>query len=300
MAAISLNGIRLSREMVLACQVSSPGQTPLHQILADHRINMVNAGGHLLHHDLTFFCCLEPEVRTQKPLRNLLSDLIFPVCLVSLYPHREDARVPDLMLRLLADAGLTFYHLVSSNAVVSLVLPVGDVKTFIGRLEQAVDLPDTHTPYVQEVAMDISPILRKYPETRSTYVEERIKTYGLELMEDLGMRVLDLGKEGTGLPRTGQGDRFVFVSAVTNGCGGKMLTLVPQGNSAHERVDFIRFHGPHFGDRYRILQTALDCLAQDQVPLRCMGCTGASLALVFEKGLGAAAVNALEKGFERP
>ncbi|MCG8341288.1 MAG: hypothetical protein MI684_00400 [Chlorobiales bacterium] len=65
-------------------------------------------------------------------------------------------------------------------------------------------------------------------------------------------------------------------------------------------VDFIAFHGPHFGDRYRILDTALDCLEKAGLPLVLAGCTGASINLVLPQGQGRAAREALSRGFEAP
>lgn len=78
------------------------------------------------------------------------------------------------------------------------------------------------------------------------------------------------------------------------------LTDPGAGGPSLGKADLIGFHGPHFGDRYRILQTALDCLESQRVPLLIAGCTGASVSLVVPQGAGAEARHALARGFEAP
>ena len=308
MTQISLNGIRLSRPMAAALRRYDLEGDTLHKALAAHRINMVNAGGHFKPDTLNFTCCLDPEACQQPSVLDLLPDFVFPVSLVSLYPHKEDSKLLWLLLDLLKGSPFVPHHLTSSHAVISLVLDTSQVDDFISLLETRVTLPDSRTPYVQEVDMDISEVLQKYPETRSSYEEERIKTYGIQLLSDLSM-TRDTGDLDAILETESMGPRagsFVFVSMVRSqpqeaGNSASDLILITRGElSGSRRVDLIRFHGPHFGDRYRILQTALDCLEKAGIPLICFGCTGASIALVLDAGQGTAAQSALGKGFEAP
>ena len=70
MTLISLNGIRLSRDLVMvkATHGGHLHDTPFFRTLADQRINMVNVGGHTFESGFFFACCLEPETRAQHSL----------------------------------------------------------------------------------------------------------------------------------------------------------------------------------------------------------------------------------------
>jgi hypothetical protein len=224
---------------------------------------------------------------------------------VSVYPHRRRFAVPETLMQMLESGDIPFYHLVSSPAVMCVIIDTRCRDRVIGLLETFFDLPGSHTPYYQETDQDITALLKKYPETRSTYVEEKIKTYGIQLIPNLSMAAF-----------RGPSDRFVhtrhrLTSDIGSDAGFHLVSVIrvsPQITDAvfvlesggSEPVDLITFHGPHFGDRYRILQTALDCLETGHAPLRAAACAGASVSLVFPAGAGQAAQTALARGFEAP
>ena len=311
MKQISINGIRLSRKMAQAGRYSVPGKnnTPIYQILASHRINMVCAGLHCLDKTQVFSCCLEAEHKqTAVRLLEEISDLS-DVCMVSIYPHHNRSAVPGKLLCMLGQAGIGFVHLVSSPAMVCVVIDVRDQNRVISLVESAFDLPSSHTPYFQEIAEDISCFLQKYPETRAFYVEEKIKTYGIGLTSGLELHQIrctggELADAGAHLADMARLDKkFYFVSAMAGPQHAYdlfFLTDPGAGGTFAMPADFISFHGPHFGDRYKILGTAMDCLGAGGVPVILVGCTGASISLVVPAGRGQDARNALASGFEAP
>jgi len=65
-------------------------------------------------------------------------------------------------------------------------------------------------------------------------------------------------------------------------------------------VELVYFQGPHYGDRYGIAGAAVTALAQHDVPLLAVVCTGASVYLITPKGMASAARNALGKAFSIP
>jgi hypothetical protein len=65
-------------------------------------------------------------------------------------------------------------------------------------------------------------------------------------------------------------------------------------------VELVYFQGPHYGDRYGIAGAAVSALAQHDVPLLAVVCTGASVYLITPKGMACAARNALGKAFSTP
>lgn len=346
MKQISINGIRLGRKMLQLDQAMIPGQTsvPVYETLSCHRINMVCAGLHHCGTAFLFSCCLEAKHKDHAAqILGCPADLP-DVCMVSIYPHHGNIQVPGVLMQLLGRAGIRFFHLVSSHAVVCVVIETKDQDAVISLVESVFDLPPSHTPYCQEIEEDITRFLQKYPETRAFYVEEKIKTYGIQVRAGLDLHqvtctrsaVADAGEQ---MCRMGGSDKkFHLVSAMPGPEQGYELFVVTDpgaaipdmdpGSAAVETgptqiisdrmemapgnqdlffdgtplmtVDLISFHGPHFGDRYKILGTAMDCLKQDHVPVLVAGCTGASISLAVPYGQGKAAQNALAKGFEAP
>jgi hypothetical protein len=364
MKQISINGIRLGRKMVRVDQAPEPGQAavPVYETFSRHRINMVCAGLHHCGATSFFSCCLEAKHKDHAAQILGCSADLPGVCMVSIYPHHGNIQVPGLLMQLLGRAGIRFFHLVSSHAVVCVVVETNDQDAVISLLESAFDLPPSHTPYCQEIDEDISRFLQKYPETRAFYVEEKIKTYGIQVRAGLELyqttftqaAAADAGEQMFYTARsdnTARSDKkFHLVSAMPGPEQGYDLFVVtdpgagtpdmdagrtdmdpgrtdmdpgrmgmdagrmafgradmdPGGReSVFDRtpfrtVDLISFHGPHFGDRYKIFWTAMDCLTEDHVPVLVAGCTGASISLAVPDGQGRAARNALARGFEAP
>ena len=298
--------------MIWAGQDSLPAHplSPLCQALSDRRINLVCAGLHRRKPGDFFSGCVESRYREVVARMAREDPTVFSpadVTQVFVYPHRRRLTMPLVMLDMLDAAGIPFYHLVTSPAVICVVIDTRDQDRVIALLESTFALPASHTPYIQEIDQDISALLKKYPETRSAYVEEKIRTYGIQLIQGLSLVHTQTIRDRSGrmaeiefhlmsvMPHPGrpelEADAVIVVSEGS---------LVEADTAARQSVDLITFHGPHFGDRYRILQTALDCLDSEQVPLRVAACAGASISLVFPAGAGTAAKTALEKGFEAP
>ena len=309
---IPINGIRLGPGLIWAGQDSLPAHplSPVCQALSDRRINLVSAGLHRRKHGDFFSGCVESRYRDVL-VRMAREDptVFFPVDVtqVFVYPHRRRLAVPLVLLDMLDGAGIRFYHLVTSPAVICVVIDTSDKDRVIALLENTFALPASHTPYIQEIDQDITALLKKYPETRSAYVEEKIRTYGIQLTQGLFLVHPPTIRDRSArmaepefhlmsvMPRPGrQATDADAVIVVSDG------SLAEQETAARQSVDLISFHGPHFGDRYRILQTALDCLDSEKVPMRNAACAGASISLVFPAGAGTAAKTALEKGFEAP
>lgn len=315
MKPIPINGIRLGPGMVWIGQFS-PNTLPLFsvcQALSLQRINMVCAGVHRQKTHYYFSGCMESryrEVVARFPADD--SDITPPefVTQVTVYPHRNRFQMPGILMEILESAGVPFHHLVSSPAVVSVIIDACFQARVITLLENTFDLPCSHTPYIQEIDQDISALLKKYPETRSTYEEEKIKTYGIQLIQKKHLLymhgVLDQLNQTmqTWMPPISSEEKFYLVSVVqVSGHIYDACFVVEPDSSKDENgmsVDLITFHGPHFGDRYRILQTALNCLDEDRIPFFVAACAGASISLIVPSGTGIAAQTALEKGFEAP
>lgn len=349
---IPINGIRLSREMIQVRQDYSPELSgdfqPEYKRLSRDRINMTCVGMH--HHSFRtwFSCCLEKNHLNKEkiPVRPHMAGpeepgilapkdkteiILSDVCIVSIYPHHSNIKILACLLEIFSRTDIMFRHMVSSNAMLSFVVESRFQDRVISFIQNTFLLPDSHTPFKQD--LDISQVLKKYPETQASYVEERIKTYGICVVPDLSLFRLSMAPEdlsawGSFLCSMDKTDtRFFFSSGLGPACkeaqdpdfcydlalvtaplapaDRRCLTKKLPGFHARSSIvldtgDLISFHGPHFGDRYRILDTALSCMARAGLPILYVGCTGASISLVVPSGRGQLAREALEMGFEAP
>ena len=65
-------------------------------------------------------------------------------------------------------------------------------------------------------------------------------------------------------------------------------------------VELVYFHGPHFGDRYGIADTALGTLRRKGLPILAAGCTGASVYIVVPEQRSAEIKQILSDVFDTP
>jgi aspartokinase len=163
-------------------------------------------------------------------------------------------------------------------------------------------------------------------ETIAVYWENKIKTYGFQIerglslfqisttpreLTDLGLALFDddnairftwvlaqssshqqlkiyllLNKEWTSSMQS------IIKSSRTNG-----MDLKPRITSP---VELVCFHGPHFGDRYGIADTALGTLRKKELPILASGCTGASVYIVVPDQQSTEVKRILSQVFEAP
>ncbi|MDZ7665345.1 MAG: hypothetical protein U5K27_08485 [Desulfotignum sp.] len=310
MKPIPINGIRLGPGLIWTGQ-DAARTSPFFsvcQALSIQRINLVCAGLHRQEgHDVFSGCVESRYLQVLDQLAQEDATVLPPaeVTQISVYPHRRRLAVPAVVMEMLESADIPWYHLVSSPAVMCVIIDARFQDRVIALLETFFDLPGSHTPYFQEIDQDISALLKKYPETRSTYVEEKIKTYGIQLHPGVSMVEFRgpsdrFSQTRHRLTADGGSDAMFHLVSVMRISGRMVDAVFVMDSGGTERVDLITFHGPHFGDRYRILQTALNCLETERAPLRAAACAGASISLVFPAGAGEAAQTALAKGFEAP
>jgi aspartokinase len=162
--------------------------------------------------------------------------------------------------------------------------------------------------------------------TTAAYREPRVKTYGFEKMTDLSLFEMNAGRAGMdslGLAFCGMGDEgapfhlvFSWVSSeglefclVTQRPWAEMIRehmdrCVPGGAEAVIRqtssVELVFFQGPHFGDRYGILDTTVRALACKGITIKAAVCSGACIYVVLSEGKSEEAVKALCESFEIP
>jgi len=303
---------------------------PLYQILAKNKTNIVCMG--LLEDaaGTSVFCChdiesgIKPEVKqgvncTEGSSHHDMEQHHFSnVCMVSVYPHRSSLNTLGILIQMFGKNRIMFQQMISSNAMITFVIHRSDQKRVVSLLEHEFDLPPTHTPFQQNYNDETAAFVKqRYPETSATYVEEKIKTYGIQMNSGLVMHEIFFNPSehehlemcGKGFQNSaGPGGKFYFTAAMTlSNDLGRLFCLTDSAAGRFDpkmdicrSVDLISFHGPHFGDRFGIFDTAMDCLNNASIKVLLAGCTGASICMVLPEKFGEKAIAALARGFETP
>ena len=163
-------------------------------------------------------------------------------------------------------------------------------------------------------------------ETIAVYWENRAKTYGLQVERELSLFQVstdpsELAKLGSMLFNDTSNIRFSWVLAQTSSSrllkiflllnqawAPAMQALIGRSREKGIRLDIqiaspvelVYFHGPHFGDRYGIADTALSTLRRKGLPILASGCTGASVYIVAPEKSSAEIKQILSDVFDTP
>ncbi len=337
MIQIRMNGIRLGQGMRLIQQyvdAGNPGSlVPVYQTLSADKINITSLALETGDSGTAICCCLDNESASAPGVRYGVNPLfpglekISKVCTVSVYPHHASLNTLGFLVQLLGTQKIMFQHMVTSHAMISFAIDPSDQERVLNLLEHEFDLPPTHAPFQQK--FDASAFVKeRYYETRATYIEQKIKTYGIRLDQNLDLFEFHAGQAlvetcGQGIRFLEKaGKKFYFASAIThfrdqNTCH---LFCITQALEFPDRqafpsqfkrdtgvdlyrmrpVDLISFHGPHFGDRFGIFMGAMACLNAASIPVLLAGCAGSSICMVLPASLGEKTISALSKGFDTP
>jgi len=167
--------------------------------------------------------------------------------------------------------------------------------------------------------------LDKTLETRAAYWESRIKTYGFQRVTDLSLfeitvgraRIDSLGRALCRLGDAGIGFHLVFSRTSLRGLEVSLLVTAQWAKVIEERMqefvegtdgvtrrtspaEMVFFQGPHFGDRYGIVDTALRALAAKGIKMTATACSGSCIYIVLPEGQSEEAVVALSEVFDIP
>jgi aspartokinase len=164
-------------------------------------------------------------------------------------------------------------------------------------------------------------------ETIAVYKEERIKVYGITKKTDLilvtlsfpanqieqwGQRIDDLDNysERFELVTYHAADKsmtnlHLLVDQKTIGSLIEMLTkwtknTARSGFKLKQPVDILYLHGPHFQDRFGIVDTAFNALLQNNIEILVSGCAGTSMYLVTPAFQGQITLEILTETFLIP
>lgn len=163
-------------------------------------------------------------------------------------------------------------------------------------------------------------------ETIAVYWENRAKTYGLQVERELSLFQIsttpsELAGLGSMLWKDTSGIRFSWILVQTSSRQLLKISLllsqkwvpamqvlvgrsredgIPLDIQIASPVELVYFHGPHFGDRYGIADTALGTLRRKGLPILAAGCTGASVYIVSPEQYSAETKQILSDVFDTP
>ena len=313
MEQIKINGIRLNRNYSQVTDkdmdLTDKRHIPLYQSLSSKEINMVsmtlNTKG-----NRSFVTGTIASKDFSQIAHKDKSWVYHPrVCTLSIYPHNYRLQVLGFLISLLGKHKLSFQHLGSSTAMLTFVVDEADCPHFIDILSKNFTLPESHAPFEQEENDELAQFLKKkYNETRATYVEKKIKTYGITISTDLNFSSYLFSFDQLteyGQKMQSSEDKFSYASAYMETPTQARVFLLTQkslGITAEEpsKAEFISCYGPHFGDRHTIISRALNCLSDKSIPVLHAGCTGAGIGIIVPQGQGKDTREALRDVFDIP
>lgn len=310
----------------------------LYQRLSEEQINIVFLSAWFLDRKSKIICCVEPNKIDLDKKVDLLEiqpneriDYLPSVCILSIYPHQFRLKTLGCLLSFFGVEKVKFHYFASSPSMLSFIIDNKDGETIARRLAKYIDLPLSHTPYHQEVNVEeFMKYFKKEPETSATYTEKKVKTYGIQTKSNMVLCRLEIDLDQ--LSAWGKaiqlfedfGVRFYYASSFISKNNRIDLLLVletdnhliedlerhvfpgifSEGLHRHchivSLVDFIYFHGPHFGDRYGIATHAFSALRKKNIPILLTGCAGSSINIVVPLGMIQKSREALLDVFEMP
>jgi aspartokinase len=163
-------------------------------------------------------------------------------------------------------------------------------------------------------------------ETIAVYWENKVKTYGFQIERELSLFQLSLSPHemaslGMEMCNDSSGIRFSWVLCqpssnqrldvyvlLNRKWAPCMQNLVERSRENRmdldlevtSPVEMVSFHGPHFGDRYGIADTALGTLEKKGLPILAAGCSGASVYIIVPEQRSAETKHILSDVFDTP
>lgn len=324
---MKMNGIKFGTTFTRAVQDSKRAENKrtVYEQLSSNCINI-----DLLNMDFTrtrpyVSCCIEKEHR--PAVVEIVETVTHDVNTLSVYPHRSSLNALGYLVRLMSEKSLLFYDFVTSGSLLTFVVDHQDQGEICGYIARHLDLPDSCTPFRQELDPKDKALLKEiWPETAATYVEKKIKTYGINTRTGLDLYTIQAGHENLApaaaiIQELEEEDaRFYFSSAHTRPDGLVIWHIAADKNARTlkdrllstpetrrlidlkitDEIALISFQGPHFGDRYGIADQAMSALESASVAPLLAGFTGSCIYMALPENRINQACSALENVFETP
>ena len=222
--------------------------------------------------------------------------------ILSVFPHDRRPLVMGALLELMGREDMHPIGIASSPSAASVVVPSEHMKATIDGIFSAFEFPSYGSPLKWETAYVGKEQLFK--DVVGSYEEEDIKVYAVLDQSGLDLWTLVLNREE--LMRMGPALRqidaldikmpflladcihpeevvlsFCLPGAQREGVGKALDAHVPDGVRSLRDAAGIFFHGPHFGDRYRIAGTLTDSMKAAGIQPLALSCAVHSISLIL-------------------
>lgn len=276
----------------------------------------------------TAFCTQNREaaagfaiIKSQSRELNVL-ELQSDMTIVSLFPHANNPLIAGRLLQAIHDTGTVAHGLASSPSALSVVVFQSDLDRLVDALFQWFEFPAYGSPYEWHAAYQgQSELLER---VIASYRETPIKTYGFickqgydlwnlsvptPLLGDIAEAFSFISHQGIVLPmlhaQRYEQDQVLFSLIFPTTDWKQVLNAFrPHPPLLQFRratpVSMFHFQGPHFGDRYGIVNALATALATADIELLSLSCTIASISAVVHDHQLEAAMEALQGIFEVP
>lgn len=241
--------------------------------------------------------------------------------ILSIFPHDRRPLVMGALLELMGQEGMHPLGIASSPSAVSVVVPSEEVKATIDAIFSVFEFPAYGSPLKWESAYVGKEELFK--DVVGAYEEEDIKVYAVLSRPDLDLWTLvlnrsDLLQMGQVLQEIDSPEAGMdFLVADCNRPGKAVLGFCLPGSQRRRVSEVLEarlphvtrfckeaaavfFHGPHFGDRYRIAATLTDSMQSAGIRPLAFSCAVHSISVVFEARDLSRGLQAIRTKFHEP
>ncbi len=249
------------------------------------------------------------------------------IAVIAVYPHEKRPEILGTFIRSLARARVVLHGLASSPSAISVVLSSRRVEAVVQQLFEHFHFPAFASP--QEFFAAQPPPAELVQQVVAAYQEKVIKVYWIMPQPDLDLwgaqisstailegfaeALIEFGELGLKIPFlvASPGGKDFLLSFSTSrapspGDQGAEVLRILQRHLPDIRpmrltpVAGIFLHGPHFGDRYGVVDTFLQALRRARVSLLALSCTVSSISGILRQQELAAAMQVLQETFEAP
>ncbi|MBF0224271.1 MAG: hypothetical protein HQK76_02350 [Desulfobacterales bacterium] len=322
---ISIGGIKFNQKVIVANFLIPNHLKGLElnffDFFAKNKINIQFLSMISLDFNSSIYCCFKAnEVEIDQLLNSDLSqylNIIYDKSVITLFPHKLSFGVIGTVFNALSK--IPIFSLNSSISGLSLVIDFGLKDYAFSICQKSFTLPAGCSPSppiepMETIAVYWEPVIKTYGfnENRNLFSFEinfNKKDFNLIKLADWFMELNNIGLKFEFLiGNENEQKNFCFLILMEKQTEKKFWELIEQKkNSINANLeiktslaDLLFFHGPHFGDRHGIASTAVKAINEYSIPIKSMGCSGASIYIALPPNNIDNAKKALSKYFKSP
>lgn len=325
---VSIGGIKLSEELVQVDIFGGPvpddNLLNLLEQVSSAKINIPHLHQGRAGREVCTSLCLSSidHQRLQVAIAREMSSVRWrtklSIATLSLFPHRFDIGFFGRLMECFQEHGIPLHGLTSSISALIVHTDFIQIDKAAEMVQTFAQLPENHTPLRPVVLLDGEEV-----ETSASYWESTIRIYGMDVEEDLcGVRFGYSPEKGK--PQDWQrlnscgkfrqvtlysNEQQLYCQLITKRDGhGEVVKILRemvagQGDAYFdimEGISMISFHGPHFQDRFGIVEKTMAQLREDGQIIFSCNCAGTTVQLLVPQENVIAVRESLAKAFVVP